>query len=145
MNILSHSFRIIGRCREGENLRLLESVFIKHLQPSLNNTESAAVLCIVQPVCLLFSQSLDLGIFSHHPIRPLFTSALRPLQWLATFSLVFILISWKFPLILHLVVDNIFLRSISCHPNQKPHGFYLYHPETELFMKLRYLQCVYYV
>ena len=44
--ITSESFHIIGRCRIDENLLLLESVFIKHLKPSLNNTESAAPLHI---------------------------------------------------------------------------------------------------
>ena len=44
--IENDSFRIIGRCREGKDLRLLESIFIKHLQPSLNNAESAVPLCI---------------------------------------------------------------------------------------------------
>ena len=40
-------FRIIGRCSDHEDLRLLESVFIKHLKPDLNNTESAAPLYIL--------------------------------------------------------------------------------------------------
>ena len=44
--INDQAFRIIGRCRKDENLRLLESVFIKHLKPNLNNTESAAPLHI---------------------------------------------------------------------------------------------------
>ena len=41
------SFRIIGRCRKGDDLRLLESVFIRHLKPNLNNTESAVALHII--------------------------------------------------------------------------------------------------
>ena len=40
------SFTIIGRCKKGEDLRLLESVFIKHLKPDLNNSESSAPLFI---------------------------------------------------------------------------------------------------
>ena len=40
------SFHIIGRCRDEDNIRLLESVYIKHLRPDLNNTESAMPLHI---------------------------------------------------------------------------------------------------
>ena len=40
------AFRIIGKCRKGDDLRLLESVFIKSLKPNLNNTESSAPLFI---------------------------------------------------------------------------------------------------
>ena len=46
-DIGNDSFRIIGRCRENDNLRLLESVFIRYHQPSLNNTESAVPLFII--------------------------------------------------------------------------------------------------
>ena len=45
--IRQESFRIIGRSSEDENLRLLESVYIKHLKPTLNNTESAVPLFII--------------------------------------------------------------------------------------------------
>ena len=45
--IQDSSFSIIGKCREGNSLRLLESVFIKHLQPDLNNTDSAVPLHII--------------------------------------------------------------------------------------------------
>ena len=44
--LLQESFRIIGRCRDEDNLLLLESVFIKHLKPDLNNTDSSAPLHI---------------------------------------------------------------------------------------------------
>ena len=42
-----NSFEIVGRCKKGDDLRLLESVFIKYLKPNLNNSESAAPLHIV--------------------------------------------------------------------------------------------------
>ena len=44
--VLEGSFRIIGRCSDDENLPLLESVYIKHLKPDLNSTESSAPLFI---------------------------------------------------------------------------------------------------
>ena len=45
--VQNDSFQIIGRCREEKHLRLLESIFIKHLHPDLNNTESAVPLHII--------------------------------------------------------------------------------------------------
>ena len=45
--ILADNFHIVGRCREDVNLRLLESVLIKHLKPDLNNTEAATPLFII--------------------------------------------------------------------------------------------------
>ena len=45
--IEQESFRIIGRCNQVDDLRLLESVYIKYLKPDLNNTESAAPLHII--------------------------------------------------------------------------------------------------
>ena len=44
--INKESFEIIGKCKSEDNILLLESVFIKHLRPDLNNTESAAPLHI---------------------------------------------------------------------------------------------------
>ena len=40
------SFKIIGGCRKGDDLRLLESIYIKHCKPTLNLTESAEPLFI---------------------------------------------------------------------------------------------------
>ena len=45
--LLEQSFIIVGRCREDDDLHLLESIFIKHLKPDLNGTESSAQLYII--------------------------------------------------------------------------------------------------
>ena len=41
------SFKIVGKCGKGDDLRLLESVFIQYLKPDLNNTETSAPLHII--------------------------------------------------------------------------------------------------
>ena len=57
-NILLHSqsskhplrlnnFTIIGRARSNDNIRLLESVYIRYLNPDLNDLESAMPLNII--------------------------------------------------------------------------------------------------
>ena len=42
--ITEDSFEILGGCREGDNILLLESVYIKYYRPKLNNMESAYAL-----------------------------------------------------------------------------------------------------
>ena len=42
----AESFKIVGRGHRGDDLKLLESVFIKYLKPNLNLTESAKPLYI---------------------------------------------------------------------------------------------------
>ena len=41
------NFRIIGRARSNDNIRLIESIFIRYLNPDLNDLESSMALHII--------------------------------------------------------------------------------------------------
>ena len=101
---------------------------------------------VLPRLLLVFSsRSLDLGFCSHHPMHPLFTSTLRPLQWLVTFSFVLSLYLVMVPsqfciYFLMFSFSDLYHATPSTNPIDA-----ISITQKLSFTKLRYLHCVYYV